>query len=152
MNNQENVPDYVYVAVIAAAVEKVWEGLTTAEFTRQYWHSTRIRSDFKVGSRVEFLVENDQVGCEGEVLVCNYPHELSYSWRFPRNPDTQAEPPTRVTFTLESIATGTRLTVIHDQFVPGSKMYELVSGGWPLVICGLKTLLETGSAVDFSSM
>ncbi len=152
MSNTENTPDYIYVTVIAASAEKVWQGLTTAEFTRQYWHSTSIQSDFKVGSRVEFLVENDEVGCEGEVLVCDYPKELSYTWAFPRNPDTRAESPSRVTFKLETVAGGTKLTVVHDQFPSGSKMYELVSGGWPLVISGLKTLLETGSAVDFSRM
>ena len=44
----------------------------------------------------------------------------------------------------------TKLTVVHDRFPDGSKMLELVSGGWMHVIAGLKTLLETGKAVDFS--
>ena len=39
-------PDFVYMTVIAATPEEVWKGLTTPEFTRQYWHNTRVRSDY----------------------------------------------------------------------------------------------------------
>jgi len=137
--------------VIASPPEAVWEGLTSPEFTKQYWHRTNVSSDFKIGSRIEFITEDGHIGCEGEILSIDYPAELSFTWQFPRNPETSMEPPSRVTFHLEPIATGTRLTVIHDQFIDSSKMYELIEPGWPLVICGLKTLLESGTAVDFSA-
>ena len=143
--------DYRYVTVIAASPEQVWKGLTTAEFTRQYWHSTHVRSDWQKGSKVEFLVENDVVACEGVILEVNPPSRLSYTWRFPLNPATCSEPDSRVLFLLEPVAGGTLLTVIHDHFPDDSVMYEHVSAGWPLVICGLKTLLETGKAVDFTA-
>lgn len=144
-------PEYIYVVVIASPPEAVWKGLTSPEFTKQYWHRTNVSSDFKVGSRIEFITEDGHIGCEGEILSVDYPAELSFTWQFPRNPETSMEPPSRVTFRLEPIATGTRLTVIHDQFIDSSKMYELIEPGWPLVICGLKTLLESGTAVDFSA-
>lgn len=144
-------PEYIYVVVIASPPEAVWEGLTSPEFTKQYWHRTNVSSDFKIGSRIEFITEDGHIGCEGEILSIDYPAELSFTWQFPRNPETSMEPPSRVTFHLEPIATGTRLTVIHDQFIDSSKMYELIEPGWPLVICGLKTLLESGTAMDFSA-
>ncbi len=144
-------PDFIYVSVIAAPPESVWRGLTTAEFTRQYWHNTDVQSDFKVGSPIVFLV-GDEVGCEGRILVADHPRELSYSWHFPRNPQTAAESPSRVRFLLEAIPQGTRLTVIHDQFDDESVTREMVTSGWPLVLGGLKTLLETGRAVDFSTL
>lgn len=144
-------PDYVYVVAIAATPEEVWKGLTSPEFTKQYWHKTEVKSDFRVGSTIEFLTADGHVGCEGEILDVDYPSELSFTWQFPRNPETSKEPHTRVTFRLEPIATGTRLTVVHDQFPENSKMYDIVQPGWPLVICGLKTLLESGSAIDFSA-
>ena len=144
-------PDYIYVVVIAKSPEDVWTGLTSPEFTRQYWHKTEVHSDFEVGSAIAFMTEDGQVGCEGEILKVDYPAELSFTWQFPRNPETSKEPPSRVTFRLEPVSAGTKLTVIHDQFPAESKMYELVEPGWPLVICGLKTLLECGSAVDFSA-
>jgi len=144
---------YVYTVVIAAAAEKVWEGLTAPEFTRQYWHSTRVTSDWQPGSDIVFLVDGedgDIIGCEGKILTVEYLQELSYTWSFPRNEATRDEPPSRVTFLLESIGEATRLTIVHDQFAENSSMLSQVKDGWPLVICGLKTLLETGEPFDFS--
>ena len=110
-----------------------------------------MKSDFKVGSAIEFMTEDGHIGCEGEILSVDYPTELSFTWQFPRNPETSKEPASRVVFRLEPITTGTKLTVIHDRFPVASRMYEIVEPGWPLVICGLKTLLESGTAVDFSA-
>ena len=148
-----NTPDYQYVTVIAASPEQVWEGLTTAEFTRQYWHSSRVSSDWNRGSEIVFLVDGDngdEVGCRGEILVAERPRELSYTWSFPRNPAVADETPSRVTFLLASLGDHTQLTITHDKFPDHSLMYDYVKDGWPLVIAGLKTLLETGRAVDFS--
>ena len=141
MSNSE----FVYMTVIAAPPERVWEGLTTAEFTEQYWHATRVRSDFTAGATIEFLNPDDSVGVAGE------PKELSYTWRFLRNPDAADDPASLVTFRLEAIRAGTRLTVIHDRLAEGSATATMVAFGWPHVIAGLKTLLETGKPVDFTA-
>lgn len=145
-------PEFVYMTVIAATPEEVWKGLTTPEFTRQYWHKTRVRSDYDVGSKIEFLNEDDSVGVCGEILRAEYPDVLAYTWQF-TGADSVArdDPPSRVTFKLEAVNKGTRLTVIHDQLEEGSETATMVSFGWPHVIAGLKTLLETGKAVDFTS-
>lgn len=148
-------PDFVYVTLIAAPPEKVWEAITTAEFTRQYWHATRVQSDWQEGGDIVFMVDGEdgeRVGCEGTLLKVDQPHALSYTWRFPGNPEVADETPSRVTFTLENEGGHTRLTVVHDQFPEDSKMQPMVSGGWPYVLAGLKTLLETGRAVDFSQL
>ncbi|MEM8661849.1 MAG: SRPBCC family protein [Pseudomonadota bacterium] len=147
------LPEYHYVTVIAAAPEQVWKALTTAEFTRQYWHSTRVQSDWREGSAIEFKVDTpdgEAVGCCGEILLADHPRELSYTWQFPGNPEVADEPPSRVTFVLEPLGDHTRLSITHDRFTTDSKMLALVRDGWPLVLAGLKTLLETGKAVDFS--
>ncbi|MGD8830187.1 MAG: SRPBCC family protein [Pseudomonadales bacterium] len=149
--------EYVFVEIIHADREAVWQALTSPEFTEQYWHATRVRARWEVGAPIEFLVDGDEVGCVGEILEMERPARLSYTWRFPRNPLVRDEAPSRVTFLLETIGsphagTATRLTVHHDRFPPGSRMPEMVVPGWPLVLAGLKTLLETGRAVDYSSM
>ena len=145
-------PEFVYMTVIAASPEEVWNGLTTPEFTRQYWHNTRVRSDYRTGSAIEFLNEDDSVGVAGEILIADRPVELSYTWRFTGS-DSPAkdDPPSRVTFRLEPISAGTRLTVVHDQLAEGSQTATTVSFGWPHVLAGLKTLLETGNAIDFTN-
>ena len=145
--------EFVYVTLIAAPPEKVWQALTNAEFTRQYWHAARVSGDWHEGGEVLFMVDGEngeRAGCEGKVLVADFPNRLSYTWRFPHDPEVADEQPSRVTFTLEPLGGDTKLTVVHDQFPEGSKMQPLVSDGWPYVLAGLKTLLETGRAVDFS--
>lgn len=144
-------PESVYVVVIAKPPEDVWQGLTSPEFTKQYWHQTEVQSDFTVGSPIRFLLDSGEVGCEGEILSVNRPSELVFTWHFPRNPETKDESPSRVSFRLEPVGAGTKLTMIHDQFPAGSKMLGMVNEGWPLVLCGLKTLLESGTAVDFTT-
>lgn len=144
-------PEFVYMTVIAAPPERVWEGLTTAEFTRQYWHGTRVRADFAPGATIEFLNADDSVGVAGEIVTAERPKELSYTWRFLRNPDAAHDPASLVTFRLEAIRAGTRLTVIHDRLADGSATATMVAFGWPHVIAGLKTLLETGKPVDFTA-
>lgn len=146
-----NKPESIHVIVIAKPPEKVWEGLTLPEFTKQYWHQTEVQSEFEVGSPIRFLTESGEVGCEGEILTSNYPTELAYTWQFPNNPETKDEAPSRVTFKLQQVAAGTKLTMIHDQFPEGSKMRGMVDEGWPRVLSGLKTLLESGHAVDFTA-
>jgi uncharacterized protein YndB with AHSA1/START domain len=142
--------DYTYVTIIAAPPERVWQGLTSAEFTEQYWHATRIRSDFLPGSPVEFLLAGE-VCVRGEVLTAKPPTELSYTWLFSQNPEARTETPSRVTFRLRELPAGTELTVYHDRFEPGSKTLEMVTEGWPYVLAGLKTLLETGRGIDFAA-
>lgn len=146
-------PEFHYVCLIDAPAEKVWQALTTAEFTRQYWHGTEVRSRWKLGSRVEFLVDGGEVGCEGKVFECDPPHRLAYSWHFPRNPAAAAEAPSKVSFVLEDIEGATKLTVVHNGFPgPDSVTYAMVSTGWPFVIAGLKTLCEVGETRDFSAL
>lgn len=143
-------PEFVYVTMIAATPEEVWKGLTTPEFTKQYWHNTRIRSDFTPGAVIEFLNPDGSVGVCGEVLQAEYPETLAYTWQFTRDPELKDDAPSRVTFTLQRFDVGTRLTVIHDRLEDGSRTQAAISFGWPHVICGLKTLLETDTAIDFS--
>ena len=61
------------------------------------------------------------------------------------DPDLTAEGPSRVTYELEETDGITKVTTIHDDFPSGSKVYDNVAGGWPYILSGLKTLVETGS-------
>lgn len=149
-------PDYIYVTLIDAPCQKVWQALTDGEFTKQYWHGAEVRSDWAVGGPVEFRVQTEQggaVGCEGEVLECVEPERLSYTWHFPLNPECAPEPPSRVLFLLEDADGATKLTIKHDTFIDDkSATYRMVSTGWPYVIAGLKSLCETGKTRDFSRL
>ena len=58
-----------------------------------------------------------------------------------------AEPRSKVTFEIEQLGELAKLTVVHDQFPPGSAVLETISQGWPPILANLKTLLETGDTL-----
>lgn len=70
-----------------------------------------------------------------------------YGWK-PLYKDLPHEPPSRVTFELKPIKGQTRLTVTFDEFEEGSKIFEMISGGWPAVLSSLKSFLETGKGLE----
>lgn len=148
--------EFHYVILIDAPRDAVWQALTDGAFTKQYWHMTEVRSDWQIGSKVEFVVAGeagDVVGCAGEVCEADRPSRLSYSWHFPLNPDCAAEEPSKVSFELIDQSGATKLIVRHNRFPSlDSVTYQLVRDGWPYVLAGLKTLCETGKTRDFSML
>jgi uncharacterized protein YndB with AHSA1/START domain len=144
-------PIFKYVTYIRTTPEKVWEALTTPEFIRKYWSGFHIKSDWKVGSSVELIDAEGTLGDHGVVLRLERPYLLSYSWKNAWLPELRDERTSRVTFeiTPEKPAKGTvRLTIVHDEFDPGSKLYEGIKDGWPAILSSLKSLLETGTALE----
>ncbi len=153
-----NPPKFTYVTLIHTTVEKLWTALTSPEFTSQYWFGTNIESDWKVGSAVTYR-RGDEITDEGVVLACEPPRLLSYSFHHVWTEEWRHERPSRVTFTIESLNAGSklqgnavRLTVVHDEFDADSKVFGAISGGWPAILSNLKTLLETGKALELSKV
>ncbi|WP_426436707.1 SRPBCC family protein [Bradyrhizobium genosp. P] len=138
-------PEFVYVTFIETNLEKLWEALTNSEFTRQYWFDTEIRSGWTVGSPVA-LVMGGTTTDTGAILEIDRPRRLAYSFKHELDSEMGKEPATRVVFTLEPVGNVVKLTVTHDGFGPGSKLYEGIAKGWPAILSGLKSLLETGKA------
>src|SRR5260370_39112477 len=129
-------PKFVYVTYIATTPEKLWQALTDGAFTERYWFGTRIESDWTLGAKVRFHSDG-LVSDYGEVLECKPHTRLSYSWHVKFHEAFSRERPSRVIFELESVSSDkgaeVKLTVIHDDFDPGSKVLAAVSTGWPRV-------------------
>jgi uncharacterized protein YndB with AHSA1/START domain len=143
-------PEYIYETYIRATPEKVWEALTSAAFTSQYFHGAGVRSDWQIGSPVVFEGDDGNALVDGEILVANRPTRLSFSWRSLYDEELATESPSRVTFDIEAMQGVCRLRITHDNFETGSKTYEHVSQGWSSIICSLKSLLETGQALPIA--
>jgi uncharacterized protein YndB with AHSA1/START domain len=138
-------PKFVYVSYIGSTPEKVWQALTDPDITRKYWVNHHNASDWKVGSRWEHRDFDDPklVDIIGTVVESEYPRRLVVTWVPPKNEGIQ-EKTSRVAYDIESFGENVvRLTVTHDQL--DQEMYNSISFGWPMVISGLKTLLETGT-------
>jgi uncharacterized protein YndB with AHSA1/START domain len=139
-------PEFVYVTYIETTPEKLWEALTSSGFSRRYWFGTELRSDFKVGSPFA-LVMNGQTTDTGEILEADRPRRLSYTFKHEANEAMRKEPTTKVAFTLEAFGSLVKLTVTHEGFVEGGRLLDGISKGWPAILSGLKSLLETGKVL-----
>lgn len=136
-------PEFVYVIYIGAPKQKVWTAITTGEHTKTFWKRF-VKSDWKVGSRVEFMYPDDQtkLSHDGEVLEIDPPNRLVMT--FDLKPEGIIEAPSRVTYELEDHELGTKFTVIHEGFPPDSKVLPGISNGWPRILSSMKSYIESG--------
>ena len=139
-------PEFIYVSYIETTPEKLWEALTSSDFTKRYWWDTRVVSDWKVGSPFS-LVLNGRTTDVGEVLEAERPRRLSYTFRHILNEAARNERPSRVTFVLEPHGKLVKLTLTHEDFAEDSVVIDGISKGWPAIMSSLKSLLESGEAL-----
>jgi uncharacterized protein YndB with AHSA1/START domain len=139
-------PEFIYVTYIETTPEKLWEALTSSDFTKRYWWDTRVVSDWKVGSPFS-LVLNGRTTDVGEVLEAERPRRLSYTFRHILNEAARNERPSRVTFVLEPHGKLVKLTLTHEDFAEDSVVIDGISKGWPAIMSSLKSLLESGKAL-----
>jgi len=139
-------PEFVYVTYIETTPEKLWDALTSSEFTRRYWWDTSVVSDWKIGSPFA-LVVNGNTTDVGEVLEAERPRRLSYTFRHILNEAARNERPSRVTFVLEQHGRLVKLTLTHEDFADDSVILDGISNGWPAILSSLKSMLETGEAL-----
>ncbi|MGH2864346.1 MAG: ArsR/SmtB family transcription factor [Solirubrobacteraceae bacterium] len=133
----------VFEVYIKSTPERVWEAITDSELRQKYSFGVGIVSDWTPGSRAEAVHPRSQsVISEGENLEVKAPHRLVQSFRALWSDEIEAEGTSRVTWEIEPVGDSCRVTVTHDQLAPDANG-ELY-GGWPMVLSGLKTLLETG--------
>jgi uncharacterized protein YndB with AHSA1/START domain len=135
--------DFVYVTYISAAPQRVWDALIAPEFTRKYWGHVNL-SDWKPGSAWEHRdADGVEVKLVGKVVEFDPPRRMVLTWA---EPEDTAKPSahSRVTIVLEPIDDMVKLTITHDQLVPGSDMQRGIEEGWPRVLSSLKSFLETG--------
>jgi uncharacterized protein YndB with AHSA1/START domain len=139
-------PQFVYVTYIETTPEKLWRALTSSEFTARYWFGAEVRSDWAIGSPFALLMDGEATD-SGEILEADPPRRLSYSFKHHKFAELRDEPTSRVVFTLEPFGNLVKLTLLHDGFVEGGKYLGAISNGWPAILSGLKSLLETGKVL-----
>ena len=139
----EDSMEKVFEIYIKTTPERLWEAITDAELRSRYHFGTWTTSDWTPGSRFEMTAPGAPglLG-EGENLEVDRPRRLVQSMRALWGEDVKSEGSSRVTWEIEPVGDSCHLTVTHDQLRDGanSQLY----GGWPMILSGLKTLLETG--------
>ena len=135
----------VYVTYIKTTKEKLWEATTKGELTKQYFYGTELTGEIKPGGKIEYVgvdkEGNKKIEVTGNVKEVIQHEKFVHEFDFPGS----TESPSRVTYELEEADGLVKLILTHDQFDADSKVYEETQGGWPYILSGLKTFLETDS-------
>jgi uncharacterized protein YndB with AHSA1/START domain len=148
----------IYEIYIRTTPERLWAALTSAEDRPHFQFGNTVSidrgggavaagpDDWTVGARIE--MSNPKAGFvlgSGEVLESQPPHRLVTTMLATWGEDVQAEGVTRITYEIEQVGDSCHLTLTHDQLREGAN--EQLYGGWPMILSGLKTWLETGETL-----
>lgn len=137
-------PKHVFSTFIRATPDAIWRALTESEFTTRYWYGSSIRSEWTAGSPYELRTHDDKPAISGEVLEADRPRRLVLSYSTPWAGGAD-EAPSRVTFEIDEAGPGVqKLTLVHETEPGTTTRIADVAAGWPFILSGLKTLLETG--------
>jgi DNA-binding transcriptional ArsR family regulator/uncharacterized protein YndB with AHSA1/START domain len=153
-------PAFVYTTYINTRPERLWQALTEPAFCRRYL-GFALESDWKVGSpyvwdeRGLTIEHPDQV-----ILECapyrrlaftfhTFPPELAGVGELSEETVKRAarERRSKVAFNIEPHGQQVKLTVVHDDFDPGSAVFGLINQGWTIKLSNLKSMLEQPSDV-----
>jgi uncharacterized protein YndB with AHSA1/START domain len=139
----EKTMEKVFEIYIRTTPERLWEAITDPEIRAKYNFGAGVTSDWTVGSRMEMGSPNagGLLG-EGEILEVDPPRRLVHTLTALWGDDVKAEGASRVTWDIVQIEDSCRLTLTHDQLREGAN--DQLYGGWPMILSGLKTWLETG--------
>jgi uncharacterized protein YndB with AHSA1/START domain len=140
-------PEFIYVTYIETTPEKLWEALTDGDFTERYWFGVRLRSDWKAGSSFEMVRRDGTVSDGGKVVEYDPPRRLAYTF-VNLSDEYKDELPALATFVIEPHGKLVKLTLKHEGFAEDSKFFLGISRGWPAILSGLKSLLETGKPLE----
>jgi uncharacterized protein YndB with AHSA1/START domain/DNA-binding transcriptional ArsR family regulator len=140
----EDKPSHVFVVYIRSTPERVWEAITTSDFTLRYYYSSTVQSDWAAGSPYAYKIQGEDA-IVGSVIESDPPRRLVCTFDARWDEEVAPDEPSRITWELEPSGDGvTKLTVVHEGLVYGTATYNQVVGGMPFILSGLKTLLETG--------
>jgi uncharacterized protein YndB with AHSA1/START domain len=143
---EEDGMEKVFEIYIKTTPERLWEAITDGEMRRLYTFGVGVTSDWTPGSRYEAGPPQAPAAIvEGENLEVDPPRRLVQSFRALWSEDVKNEGTSRVTWAIEPVGDSCKLTVTHDQL--REHAHDEIYGGWPQILSGLKTLLETGETL-----
>jgi uncharacterized protein YndB with AHSA1/START domain len=141
----ETPMEKVFEIYIRTTPERLWEAITDGETRAKYQFGSQVTSDWTPGSPFEMSSPKGGLLGEGENLEVDPPRRLVQTMVALWGDDVKAEGTSRVTWEIEPVGDSCRLTVTHDQMREGANAQ--IYGGWPMILSGLKTWLETGEVL-----
>ncbi|MDX6689623.1 MAG: hypothetical protein QOG15_1080 [Solirubrobacteraceae bacterium] len=142
---EEGNMEKVFEIYIKTTPERLWEAITDSEMRAKYTFGVGISSDWTPGSDYQATHPNGVEICAGENLEVDPPRRLVQSFNALWSDDVKAEGTSRVTWEIEPVGDSCKLLVTHDQMRESTNAE--IYGGWPQILSGLKTLVETGESL-----
>lgn len=137
----ESPMEKVFEIYIRTTPERLWEAIVDPQIRSKYNFGAAVTSTWEVGARLEMGAPGVQLG-EGEVLEVDAPRRLVHTFVGLWSDEVRGEGISRVTWEIEPVGDSCRLLLTHDQLREGAN--DELFGGWPMILSGLKTWLETG--------
>jgi len=146
-----NAPMHVYEIYIRSTPERIWQALTDSDLVKRYYFGSVIDSDFRAGSPIVYKQpDTGRIDIEGKVIEADPPRRLVHTFAVGWDPDVK-DPPSRVAWEITPMGKACRLSVTHDGFAEENETFAQTKSGWPIILSGLKTLLETGSQLQITT-
>jgi uncharacterized protein YndB with AHSA1/START domain/DNA-binding transcriptional ArsR family regulator len=142
---------HVFEIYIRATPERIWQAITDPALVQRYYFNSVIESDFRAGSPLIYKqADTGRLDIEGEVVEAVPPRKLVHTMAVRWDPELHDEP-TRVTWEITPMGEACLLSVTHDGFASETETYRQTKGGWPMILSGLKTLVETGETLKIEA-
>jgi uncharacterized protein YndB with AHSA1/START domain len=142
----ETPMEKIYEIYIKTTPERLWEAITDREIRAKFQFGSRVESDWEAGSHIRITSPGaPEILGDGEILEIDPPRKLVHTMIALWGEDVKEEGYSRVTWDIEQVADSCRLTVTHDQLREGAN--DQLYGGWPMILSGLKTWIETGEVL-----
>jgi uncharacterized protein YndB with AHSA1/START domain len=143
LENEERTMEKVFEIYIKTTPERLWQAITDGEVRARYNFGVSVESDWTPGSTYKGVHRGGGMTItEGENVEVDPPRRLVQTFTALWGDDVKSEGQSRVTWEIEQVEDSCRLTVTHDQLREGAN--NQLYGGWPMILSGLKTYLETG--------
>ena len=140
-------PDFVFSTYIRTTPDKLWDALTNPDMTQQFYYGGRVQADMRVGGNFSYLAPDGEINLAGEVLELDPPKKLVTT--FKATWSEAGGETTRVMYEIEPMGEVCKFTMTHFDY---EKSRAGVETGWPIIVAGLKTLLETGKPLNIPIM
>jgi uncharacterized protein YndB with AHSA1/START domain len=141
-------PAIVYTIYVASTPDKVWQALTSAEFSRRYFFGNAVEVDLRIGGAYIVRTPDGALHISGEVIECEPPKKLTVTFNVDWPALVEKLGPTLVSYEIEQAGDAVKLTMLQSHDRPISD--DVLSGGregWPAILSSLKSVLETGNAL-----
>lgn len=140
-------PDHVYQVIINVSPAIVWNAIIDGDITENYFYGTRVESIWEEGAEIKYLHGDGGVASEGVILAIDPGTMVDMTFQALWDEDLIAEGPAREIWRVEDFNGAAKLTIELYDTPQGSKTYSDFTVGFPYIVSGMKTYLETGKSL-----